>query len=139
MSEGAGSGDISFQSSDASIASISSDGLISAHSVGNVTITAIKAADALYASATDTAEVTVTPKVEQTIAFEGGNVDLIITNDLQLQIIGAEGSGTIIFESSDPGVASVSSSGIVSAIGLGSVTITATKVADATYAERWLR
>ena len=124
--------------SDASIASISSDGLISAHSVGNVTITATKAADALYASATDTAEVTVT-LIEQTIAFEVAIVDLIITNDLQLQIIGGEGSGTIIFESSDPGVASVSSSGIVSAIGLGSVTITATKVADATYAERRLR
>lgn len=134
VSEGAGSGDISYETSDASVASVSSDGLISAHSVGEVTITATKAADSLYASASDTAEVTVTPKLEQTIAFESANIDLIITNDLQLQIVGGEGSGAIIFESSDPGIASVSSSGVVSAIGLGSVTITATKVADATFA-----
>ena len=57
VSEGAGSGNISYETSDASVASISSDGLISAHAVGDVTITATKAADTFYASASDTAEV----------------------------------------------------------------------------------
>lgn len=135
VSGGAGSGEISYESSDASIASISSDGLISAHSIGEITITATKAADGLYASATDTAEIRVIPKLEQTIAFEIAIVDLIITNNLQLEVAGGEGSGAILFESSDPSIASVSSSGIVSAIGLGSVIITATKLADETYAE----
>ena len=58
-SGGDGTGTISYSSSDESIATVTSEGLLTALASGSTTITAVKAADELYAEATATAAVTV--------------------------------------------------------------------------------
>ena len=134
-SGGSGSGSITYQSSDAAIASVSSSGVVTANALGSVTITATKAADNLYAQATATTDVTVTPKLDQTISFDSDTYSIIVTNDLNISVSGGEGSGVVTYSSSDESVATVSSSGVVSAVSVGSAIISATKAEDETYAE----
>lgn len=134
-SGGSGSGIITYESSDAAIASVSSSGVVTANALGSVTITATKAADNLYAEATATTDVTVTPKLDQTISFDSDTYSIIVTNDLNISVSGGEGSGIVTYSSSDESVATVSSSGVVSAVSVGSAIISATKAEDETYAE----
>ena len=132
---GSGTGALSYESSDEAVVSVTQSGVVSANSVGTATVTATKAADNLYAAASATLAITVTPKVEQSIAFESDAYNVIITNQLTISTTGGEGVGAVSFASSDDNIASVSNDGVVSAISLGSVTITATKAEDNTYAQ----
>ena len=132
---GLGSGALSFESSDSDIASVSATGEVTAVAVGSVTITATKASDDTYSEATATTEVVVIPKLEQIIAFGSESYSVIVTNELDISIDSGAGSGAITYSSSDDSIATISSSGVLTAISIGSVTITATKAEDNTYAE----
>jgi len=134
-SGGSGTGALSYESSDEAVVSVTQSGVVSANSVGTATVTATKAADNLYAAASATLAITVTPKVEQSIAFGSDTYNVIITNQLTISTTGGEGVGAVSFASSDDNIASVSNEGVVSAISLGTVTITATKAEDNTYAQ----
>ena len=135
VSGGSGTGAVSYESTDDAVVSVTQNGVITANSVGTATITATKAADNLYAAASATIAITVTPKIEQSIAFPSDAYSVIVTNQITIVPTGGEGDGAVSFTSSDDSVATVSSDGVVSAISLGTVTITATKAADSTYAE----
>ena len=68
-SGGSGTGAMSYESTDEAVVSVTQSGVITANSVGTATITATKAADNLYSAASATIAITVTPKIEQNIAF----------------------------------------------------------------------
>ena len=134
-SGGSGTGAMSYESTDEAVVSVTQSGVITANSVGTATITATKAADNLYAAASATIAITVTPKIEQNIAFPSDTYSVIVTNQITIIPTGGEGDGAVSFTSSDDSIATVSSDGVVTAISLGTVTITATKAADSTYDE----
>ena len=71
----------------------------------------------------------------QTIAFASSSYEIVIGNTETLQVTGGLGTGALSFESSDTNVATVSADGEVSAIAIGSATITATKASDSSYLE----
>ena len=130
---GEGSGAITYSSSDDAIASISSGGLVAANDVGSVTITATKAADAIYSEATATAMVTVDPLQEQTISFNGATVVMVVNTSQTLTASGGDGTGAITYASSDEAIVTISADGVATAIAIGSADITASKAADSEY------
>ncbi|WP_218943553.1 Ig-like domain-containing protein, partial [Exilibacterium tricleocarpae] len=131
---GAGSGAISYRSSDTGVATVDAEGKVTARGAGSVMITADKAADARYAAASASYEITVSLAV-QTITFEqAGSFELSVDEMLTNTASGGDGDGAISYRSSDTGVATVDAEGKVTARGAGSVMITADKAADARYA-----
>jgi uncharacterized protein YjdB len=122
----ASTGEVSWTTSDPSIASISRSGLLIAHREGSVTV--IATSGSRYARAqlnvsSDGKRVTISPQVDTLNAI--GHI-------LQLSATVLNGSGremtdaTPSWASIDPDVASVDGSGLVTAIGLGTARITAT-------------
>ena len=134
-SGGSGTGALSYESTDEAVVSVTQSGVITANSVGTATITATKAADNLYSAASATVAITVTPKIEQNIAFPSDTYSVIITNQITITPTGGEGDGAVSFSSSDDSIVTVSSDGVVTGISLGTVTVTATKAEDSTFAE----
>ena len=130
---GEGSGAVTYSSSDDAIASISASGLVTANDLGSVTITATKAADATYAEATATSNVTVDPLQEQTISFGGASVVMVVDTSQTLTASGGAGIGAITYASSDETIVTISSDGVAAAIAVGSADITASKAADSEY------
>ena len=96
---------MSFASSDDNIASVSNEGVVSAISLGTVTITATKAEDNTYAQATAQTSITVTPKLSQSITFGAQNYTVVIGNSQSIAATGGPGIGEIAYVSSDPSVA----------------------------------
>lgn len=114
---------IKWKSSNEKIAAVSDDGMVEAVGLGKVTITATSG------EATATCEVSVSPiKVEKIILSEQ-TLTLDIGSDV---ILSAEikpddaTDKTIIWSSENDDVATVSDKGLVSAVGVGEVIITAT-------------
>ena len=132
---GEGSGTITYTSSDTSIASVSAEALVSANALGNVIITATKAADSIYSEASATISITVDPLKEQTISFPNPSFSMEIGTAQSVVASGGDGTGVISYTSSDENVLTVSSAGLVTAIALGSAQITAVMAADSEYQE----
>ena len=135
-SGGQGSGAITYASSNATVGSVNSTtGVVTLSAVGSTTITAAKAADAAYSAATATYTVNATTGA-QTIAFAvtgSMNVPLLsITNN---PATGGGGTGAVTYSSSNPNAITVDANGLATAIGVGASMITATKAADANYAQ----
>jgi hypothetical protein len=136
-SGGGGTGAITYQSSNASVLTVNAtSGLATGVSAGSATVTATKAADTSFSQAVATYTVNVT-LVPQALTFEqDGPITVLIGTTLTNTASGGGGSGAITYESSDPSVATVgATSGTVASVAKGTVTITATKAADATFAE----
>lgn len=136
-SGGGGTGAITYQSSNTSALTVdATSGLATGISVGSATVTATKAADTGFTQAQATYTVNVT-LAQQTIAFaQDGPITVLIGGTLTNAASGGAGTGAITYESSDTGVATVGAvSGIVTSVANGTVTITATKAADATFAQ----
>ncbi len=133
-----GSGAISYSSSNTSIAAVdSASGEVTFLATGTVTITAQKAADSIYSSAITTYDLTISPG-SQSIAFtDSGPVVLEADTSGYINaatLVGAGGSGAITYSSSDNGIVTVdSSTGEISILNIGVVTITADKAADALF------
>ena len=119
--ENATAGDITWTSSDEAIATVSSDGTVTGISKGTTTVTAT------VSGKSGTCEVTVTQEVQSveispataTLTSKGETIQLTAT-------VLPEGAGEATWTSSDEAVATVSPEGIVTAIGEGTATITAT-------------
>jgi hypothetical protein len=137
-SGGPGIGQISYVSSDPSIATISGAGLVTGVAIGSVTITAIKAADSTYEEASATTTVNVSDLIEQTISFSSSDYTLTVNETQTITASGGEGTGQITYSSADESVVTINGSGFVSAVGVGSTTITAVKAADPVYAEAFV-
>lgn len=114
-------GDITWTSSDETIATVSSDGTVTGISKGTATVTAT------VSGKSGTCKVTVTQEVESievspttaTLTSKGETIQLTAT-------VLPEGAGETTWTSSDEAVATVSPEGIVTAIGEGTASITVT-------------
>lgn len=120
--------EVTWSSDDPAVASVDADGLVSAVAAGTATITATSVFDPAV-SGTATVNVPGVTDVDVTPA----SADLTLTGTVQLlataTAVHGETDESVTWSSSDPAVATVSETGLVSAVATGSVTITATSVA----------
>lgn len=119
-----------FRSSDPSIASISNTGLAVATRIGAVTITAIAAADTTR-RATTTLTVRNAPNVSvspNAVSMQTGQQRTIVAT-----VTGDPGVSTAVtWSSANETIATVGANGVISAVAVGSTTVTATSVVDPT-------
>src|SRR5262249_17904959 len=114
--------------SNASIATVSSSGLVSAISAGTATITATSEGKSGTASMT----ITVPPAPVATVSVTPSPASVITGQSIQLQATLRDAANnvltgrTISWTSSNVSLASVSSTGLVQGVAAGTVTITAT-------------
>jgi uncharacterized protein YjdB len=117
---------VGWSSSDDAIAVVSSTGLVSGLKVGTVTITASSEGK----SGTATVTVTPAPVASVTVTPATASVTVGQTTTLQAQTLDASGAtltGRVVtWTTSNAGVATVSSSGVVTGVAAGTATITAT-------------
>jgi uncharacterized protein YjdB len=117
---------ITWSSSSTSIATVSSAGLVSGMAAGTATITATSEGK----SGTSTITVTVMPVATVTITPTPASVNVGQTVQLTATLKDANGATltgrTVTWSSSSTGIATVSSTGLVTGVAAGSVTITAT-------------
>ncbi|MEF2837629.1 MAG: DUF4236 domain-containing protein [Oscillospiraceae bacterium] len=118
---------VTWESSDPSIISVNPDGTYDAVAIGNATITATYSTDL-----TSTLEIEVTPIVVKSIALTSNwdtETPFYKRNSMNLaaEILPVDAvDKSIVWESSDESVATVSKKGVVTAVYAGTATITAT-------------
>ncbi|MFT8314005.1 MAG: Ig-like domain-containing protein, partial [Clostridium sp.] len=119
---------VTWTTSDSKVATVSSSGYVTAIGAGTATITATT----VDGSKTATCKVTVTPPVAVTSVTMSRTTDTLTiggTDDLGTTIYPYNAANqAVIWTTSDSKIATVSSSGYVTAIGAGTATITATTV-----------
>ncbi len=132
VADGALARTVIWRTSNSAVATVSSAGSVALVSNGGVTITAISTADTTKRAA---AQLTVgTPSV-QSITLTPSTANLFVGQGAQLNaVVTVVGSlpTTYTLRSSNPAVASVNATGLVTAISAGNSTITAMSVADTT-------
>lgn len=128
---------VKWQSSATSVAQVNSAGLVTATGVGTTTITAlatgpdgavISAAGTITVSSAVTARTLVALNVSpgsQTITSTGQQAQFTALGTYNTSPLSANLTNSVTWQSSDPQVATVNSSGLVTGIGIGSATITA--------------
>ncbi|WP_396216894.1 beta strand repeat-containing protein [Gemmatimonas sp.] len=122
-----------WRTANAQVASVSSAGVVTATSMGTTTVTAISVADTTR-RATATITVAILPGV-RSVSVSPSAAAIVGTQSLQLSTtVDAKGGAptSVTYRNSNPTVASVSASGLVSALSAGTTTITAVAVADTT-------
>ena len=129
---------ITYESDDTDIATVNSSGRVTGKASGTCTITATAEAATIggknYPAKSVTCTVTVT-KHAQTVTFaNGGAAVSIVEGKTNTNVATTTGDGAITYESSNTGVATVDSYGKVTAISVGTCTITATAAETSTYA-----
>lgn len=116
---------VSYTSGDDSVATVSSAGLVTAIGAGSTTITATT-----DNGKTDSSSVTVSAAAVAATAIDLSPSSLSLDKDATSQLTAtlspSDATNTVSYESSDSTVASVSSTGLVTALKGGSATITAT-------------
>ena len=120
---------VTYASSVAGVASVSASGLVTGLVAGSTTITATATSGATVVSSTVSITVTAAP-VLTSISVSNPPASLSVGATTQLTAspkdqFGAAFSTTVSWSSSAPGVASVSSTGLVSGVSAGTATITA--------------
>ena len=123
-------GSLSYKSSNTAIATIDSTGKVTAKGAGKATITITAAATNNYNAATKTITVNVA-KAAQSITAKAAAPSVAVGKRTTVSITGNKGSKS--FKSSDTTVATVSSTGVVTAKKVGTVKITATSAATSNY------
>jgi uncharacterized protein YjdB len=117
---------VTWSTSDASIATVDANGLVTAHALGSATITATSE------TKTATAQITVTVAPVATVAVSPASSTLALNATTQLSATTSDASGhvltgrTVTWSSSDPGKATVDGNGLVKGLAYGQVIITAT-------------
>ena len=123
--------EVRWRSTNASIASVSASGVVTAVAYGATTVSAISLADSTRQAA---ATIIVAPAVSS-VAITPSASTLVIgdVRRLSATVLGDVGVSTaVIWRSSNPSVASISGMGDVTTLAVGSVTITALAAGDTT-------
>lgn len=134
-SGGSGSGAVTYAiTAGASFCSLSG-GTVTGTAAGSCTISATKAADAHYNAATATATVNVGLANQAPLTVTAQPSTLVFGGSASLSTSGGSGTGAVSYAVTAGGqVCSVAGSSL-SAIGVGSCTVTATKAGDASFAQ----
>jgi len=122
---------VSYRSSNEAVALVSPTGLVTARAAGSATITALSVADTTKRA---TSTMTISSRsLSVSIAQRGVTVMVGGTAQLTAAVAGDPGISTqVTWTSAAPGIATVSSGGMVLGVASGSALITATSVADVT-------
>jgi uncharacterized protein YjdB len=132
---------VSFVSDNVSVATVSGSGLVTGVAVGTAKITATSEGKS------GTADLAVTPVPVSTVEISPGTSDLTIGQSTTLAAVAKDAKGnvltgrTVVWTSGAPTVATVSATGVVTAVGAGSAVIFATiegKIGTATVNVRQL-
>ena len=123
-------GELSYKSSNTSIATVDSAGKVTAKGAGTAKITISAEETDNYEPATKTITVTVT-KAAQSITVKAGASSVAVGKTTTVSITGAKGSKS--FKSSDTTIATVTSAGTLTAKKVGTVQITATSASTSNY------
>ena len=119
---------VTFASSNTAVVSVSASGVVTAHAPGTATVTATVEG----VTATLTVSVTADPVPVVSVAILPSPITLRVGASVPLTVTARDAAGNllagraVVYTSSNPAVASVSASGVVTGIAAGSVTITAT-------------
>ena len=117
---------VSWTTSDASIATVDTNGLVTAHALGSATITATSE------TKTATAAITVTVAPVASVVVSPATPTVSLNGTTQLSAVTSDASGhvltgrTVTWLSSDPAKATVDANGLVKGLSYGQVIITAT-------------
>jgi len=130
VSAAATNGTIRYSSSNTSLATIDSLGLVTITGAGSVTITASVSASSVYLAGSATRTFTIS-KLLNTVTL--ASISAKHVNDSAFLVSASATSGTIKYFSSNTAVARIDTLGLVTIVGDGNVTITASVPASATY------
>ncbi|WP_157446979.1 glycoside hydrolase family 9 protein, partial [Cytophaga aurantiaca] len=126
---------VTYTSSDPTVATVTSAGVVTIVGPGSTVITASQAGNANYNAATSVTQtfvVTSPTKTNQTITF--GAIAAKVVGDANFTLTATASSGlAVTYTSSNPAVATVTSAGVVTIVGAGSTVITANQAGNATY------
>ena len=121
---------LSYSSSNTSVATVSGS-VVTIVGVGSTTITASQAGNSSYNAATSVSQTLTVNKAAQTITFNA--LASKTYGDSSFSLTGSTSSGlSLSYSSSNTGVATVSGS-VVTIVGAGSTTITASQVGNSSY------
>lgn len=124
---------VTWASSNTAVATVAADGEVTAIAVGTTTVTATSTFDATKSGSTN---VTVNPKAAVlSVTLTTPPVALIAATTAQLTAVVTVAGGAstdVTWSTSNAAAATVSPTGLVSAVAAGNATITATSVADST-------
>ncbi len=128
---GASGNAVTFSSSDPSIASVSGN-TVTILGAGTITITASQAAGGNYAAAIDVPQSLVIAKKVNTITF--ATISTRYTTDVPFALTASASSTlAVTYSSSNPAVATVTTGGSVTIVGVGTTNIIASQVGNSNY------
>lgn len=125
-------GSVSYNTSNASIATVSTAGVVTAVGGGSVTITASVPATNKYNAVSRSVTITVNKKSDNSANLTATASTLTIDQTAQLTFT-TTSDGSKSYSSNKSSVATVSNTGVVTAVGEGTATITATAASTTTY------
>ena len=133
-----GSSNISYTSSDESIAKVNNDGSLVMYKAGAVTITATAEQNEKHNSASKSYTVTINKAEQSKVYFEYENPETVAYNDnnneFSNKLLGGSGNGEVTYEITEGfDVAEISSDGTLSVKKAGTITVIATKAGDDCY------
>jgi uncharacterized protein YjdB len=117
---------VNWSSSDASVATVASDGTVLSKASGTVTVRASSVADP---SRSATARITVTSGIGITLTPTSTTIVAGTTKRFTATLTGTNSTG-VVWSSSNPAVATVTAAGDVTGLAIGTTTITATAAYD---------
>ena len=132
-SEGSGEGQLLYYTSNPNTASVTVSGSVTFLAAGSATIWVIKEGDDQYLSTSTTFTITINRAEQESLSFAASSVTYTVGQSGRNTLSGGSGEGSIAYASSNPTIAIVDSTGLVTAVADGTVTITATKASDNNY------
>ncbi|MFN7153252.1 MAG: IPTL-CTERM sorting domain-containing protein [Acidovorax sp.] len=132
---GTGTGTVGYAVTDGAANCALAGSTVTGTGIGNCTITATKASDDNYLQATTTVDLTVSKANQAALTATASASTIALNGTATLGASGGSGSGGISFAVT-AGASSCSVAGnVVTGVGVGSCTVTATRAADAFYNE----
>ena len=134
IASGAGTGKVTYTSSNANIATVNANGVVTTLAEGSVTISAKIEADKIYDESITSYQIQTNLNSQSIVFAKTGLVELFIGEEF-VNIASGAGSGKVTYTSSNTNIATVSTDGRVTVLAKGSATISASIDADKTYEE----